>query len=789
MSTKTKITEWLQTRFKLEHYRNISESELKLQSMLEGIAEQETKNKEVQHALAKSEERFRTLFESASDAIFMMKGPLFTDCNSATEKIFGCHKNQIIGQTPIRFSPEFQPSGLTSENAALEKIGNALAGKPQFFEWKHKKYNDVLFDAEVSLNKLEIDGEVYIQAIVRDITQRKKEEADNHRLAMVANTTNNAVIIADAQGKVEWVNRAFTTITGYSFEEVVGKKPGHFLQGPESDKTTIAFISAQLAQGKSFKDVELINYTKEGKPYWVSLEIQPIFDEGGHLRQYIAIESDITDRKKTQMALADREKRFSNLVHQSPMAVIEWDIKLNVLEWNEAAEKIFGYTRTEAIGHNAFDLVLRSERRDEIESVRIQLISQQGGTRSTNENVTKKGDTIFCEWYNSPLIDDQGKTVGIISMVEEITDKLIAEKLLKESEFKFRQIVQNSPMGIYVYEVNDQNQLILVDTNPAADILTGIDNTKLLGMTIEEAFPGLKQTDIPHHYLTAALHGTPWHTENIYYHEENIKGAFNVNAFQAGQRRVAIMFTNITERIQIENAIKQKNEELIKINIELDRFVYSASHDLRAPISSLLGLLEVARLENNMSAMEKLLDMQKRTLLKLDNFIQDIVNYSRNNRLKVTHEPVDFKTLIEGAFEQLHFMNQLNKLEQRILIAPDLNFLGDSKRITVILNNLISNAIKYADVTKPNPFVEVSVEKTEEGILLTVADNGEGIEELHLPKIFEMFYRATHLSTGSGIGLYIVSEIIQKVKGKIEVDSKKGVGSTFRIYLPAQSIS
>ena len=665
MINKVKIREWLQTRFNRERAGNRGEDAAVLQSILEGLEENEVKNKEVQSALAKSELRFRTLFESASDAIFMMQGYVFTDCNSATERIFGCHKNEIVGQTPIFFSPQFQPTGLTSEKAALEKINNALAGKSQFFEWKHKKYDGTLFDAEVSLNKLELDGEVFIQAIVRDISQRKKE----------------------------------------------------------------------------------------------------------------------------QMALADREKRFSKLVHQSPMAVIEWDTELCVLEWNEAAEKMFGYTRAEALGRSAFDLMLRSEKRNEIEHIRKLLISQQGGTRSTNENITKQGDTISCDWYNSWLVDDQGRTTGIISTVEEITAKLKAEKMLQESESKFRQIVQRSPMGIYVYEVNDQNQLILMDTNPAADHLTGIDNAKLRGMTIEDAFPGLKETEVPHHYLMAALQGTPWTNENIQYHEGNINGTFYVSAFQAGFKRMAVMFNNITERIQIENAIRQKNEELIKINAELDRFVYSASHDLRAPIASLLGLLEVARLENDATSLERLLDMQKRSLHKLDDFIQDIVNYSRNKRLKVEAEPVDFQALIEGVFEQLHFVNWLNKMERKISVAPQLNFSGDRKRIEVILSNLISNAIKYADVSKPNPFVEVRVEKSDEGVLILVADNGEGIDELHVPKIFDMFYRATQLSTGSGIGLYIVNEMIQKMNGKIEVRSKKGIGSTFHIYLPTSSIS
>ena len=235
------------------------------------LREEELKNIKVQETVAKSELRFRTLFNSANDAIFMMQGSLFIDCNTATEVIFGCTKEQIIGQTPIKFSPYLQPAGFTSEELALKKIKAPLEGFPQFFEWQHKKQNEELFDAEVSLNRLIIGDEVFIQAIVRDITVRKKAEADNIRLPMVANTTNNIVIIANAAGEIEWVNNAFTTITEYSFDEVTGKKPGHLLQGPDTNPTIKNYIAEQISEGKGFKDVEIINYTKSGKPYWILL--------------------------------------------------------------------------------------------------------------------------------------------------------------------------------------------------------------------------------------------------------------------------------------------------------------------------------------------------------------------------------------------------------------------------------------------------------------------------------------------------------------------------------------
>jgi len=232
-----------------------------------------------------------------------------------------------------------------------------------------------------------------------------------------------------------------------------------------------------------------------------------------------------------------------------------------------------------------------------------------------------------------------------------------------------------------------------------------------------------------------------------------------------------------------EKNILQKNKELMKANAELDRFVYSASHDLRAPLTSLAGLIHLA--QRDKADAPTYLALMAERLKVMDNYIKDIVEYSRNTRLEVSFSKIKLRPVIEEVVNTLKYSTDTSKVRIEIKLEDGLKIKTDESRLRVILNNLIGNAFKYQDLSKSNPYLKVQAAIQDNQCFITIEDNGIGIKPEHHIKVFEMFYRANDLAAGSGLGLYIARETADKLKGKISFESAYGLGTTFTVSIPA----
>ncbi|MFN9863997.1 MAG: sensor histidine kinase, partial [Bacteroidota bacterium] len=228
---------------------------------------------------------------------------------------------------------------------------------------------------------------------------------------------------------------------------------------------------------------------------------------------------------------------------------------------------------------------------------------------------------------------------------------------------------------------------------------------------------------------------------------------------------------------------KRTEEELKVRNAELDNFVYKVSHDLRAPLSSVLGLVNLARLEGNNDNLGEYIKIIGQKIKQLDGFISDVLSHSKNLKLDLKIEAIDFNKLIEHTFTNLSYLKGVDQMKKFVQIEGS-PFHSDPWRLGEIFRNLISNAIKYRDESKPEPSISINIHSTAQQVSILFSDNGIGIDETNLPKIFEMFYRASHQSDGSGLGLYIVKNAVDKLGGTITVSSHAGEGTSFELKLP-----
>ena len=236
--------------------------------------------------------------------------------------------------------------------------------------------------------------------------------------------------------------------------------------------------------------------------------------------------------------------------------------------------------------------------------------------------------------------------------------------------------------------------------------------------------------------------------------------------------------------LQHQSKLENQNIALSKANKELDYFFYAISHDLRSPLTSVLGLIELMKMEDDPKTINNYLNLQESSIRKMNDFIFDIIHIAKNARQKLESDKINFQQLVSDILSQHEFNEDSQQIQKDIDIQEDTAFYSDSTRLKIILNNLISNAIQYSNTTREHPLIKIKINTSANNAKIVIWDNGLGIPEEFQKKVFEMFFRGTDTKPGTGLGLYMVHEIVTKLGGSLVLKSEIGEFTEFTIILP-----
>lgn len=366
--------------------------------------------------------------------------------------------------------------------------------------------------------------------------------------------------------------------------------------------------------------------------------------------------------------------------------------------------------------------------------------------------------------------DERGRALRISGSHTDITERREAEERIKQSEEKYKTLFQNSLVSMFRYnfqtgEIIQSNQKLCALLNEEKVIGNNF-YTYLYDKDTENVLKGFDERiniENQEFQLKTRSEEVIWVAlSGKYYHD---------------QGEVDVVLKDITQT-------KESLLELQKVNFELDSFVYHASHDLRSPLRSVLGLIDLYRLEDNQNVQDECIDKIEGSVRRLDHLVMDLLSISRNDRVNEPKKEINLLLEINNSITSYYNALNTENLDIRVKVYNAIKFVSDTTRVRIILNNLISNAIKYRSFQKDLSYVSVEAKVTDEEATITIEDNGEGIEQNKLPHIFDMFYRATEKSEGSGLGLYIVKKVGDKLGAKIEVDSIELEGTTFTVRIP-----
>jgi PAS domain S-box-containing protein len=652
-------------------------------------------------------------------------------------------------------------------------MNNSIKTKEELIKELHKSYKEHdLLKKSYSKNIIERKG-----------TEKALQESEEKFQTIMENSAD-AIFITNQQGKYVYTNKAVSVMLGYTSEEMLSKTIAD-LSPRNKIEEYFEMFKQILSEGKVFAEIELLK--KDGNYILTDLNavLLPNSLVYGSCR-------DITERKQVEKVLRESESSLRNAQEIAKMGSWEWDMVTQKTNWSENYFAIYGFKSTEV--EPTFELFRGRIHPDDVHFLDENLAAMMKDKTPSSLELRLMQPDGTIKWIQnniSPVIEDY-KLIKLKGVIIDITDRKQAETNLAESNQFISQIINSIEEGIIVYDGNLRHTV----WNSFMEKLSGIPASQVLGKYPTEVFPFLEEVGVIKN-LKKALNG-----ENI----DAIDFPFNMpDSGKSGWSSdknmpfrdvngeiIGVIGTvhDITERKRAELALKENEKKLLQLNTDKDIFISVLSHDLRSPFNNLLGLSEalsedIRKLD--IDEIEKLVNQIYKSAQTSFKLLEDILMWARTQQGNIPFKPqiLSFKDICINILEVLNSNTNAKNITINYSAADHMNVFADIEMLKTVLRNLVSNAIKF---TNKNGAISIIAVENSDNVTISVSDNGIGINPDDLKRLFDISQvlttKGTAEETGTGLGLMLCKEFVEKHGGKIWVESEVGKGSDFKFTLP-----
>ncbi len=774
-----------------------------------------TERMRAQEAVRKSEERYRRLVELCPDALMLLHEGEIAFVNSAAQRLLGASEpEQLLGRPFLDF---IHPDGRDAVTTRLQRLAakesrapwseRVANPAPQFVEETIVRLDQAELCVEIGATRMTFQDEPAIQIILHDLSgQKRAAEAlreSEARKTAILETSLDAIVGIDHKGVVREWNSAAEKIFGYRRDQALGSRLEALIVPAATTQKYLPGLSDYLMTGAASligRPVEVPARRANGDEFPMELALTQITVTDPPF--FTAFMRDITDRKRAEEALRRSEARKSAMLETALDAIVTIDQQGKILEWNPAAEKIFGYSRELALGRSFAELMSQGAN-DELgrkgfarylQTARGRLLGQRMELMAKRAN----GAEFPVELTIAHIAG--GDEMVFTSFIRDITDRRRTEEALRKSEERFRLLVEGvEDYAIYMLDTHGR----VTTWNVGAERIHGYRAQEIIGRRFHRFYtPEDAERKKPDQALAVATSEGRYQDEHWLVRKNGSPfwASFVITALRDETGKLtgfSSIARDVTKRKHAEDEIRRLNTalelqvrertaELEAAYQEMEAFSYSISHDLRAPLIHIAGFVEMLKADLG----PKLDDRSRRHLDTICNstehmgrMIAELLMISRLGRAEMHKVRLNLGDVVKDAQRELSEDLQNRTVSWMVSDLPEVQ--ADPVLMRQAIVNLLSNALKFTR-TRPEARIEVGVLPKDNEDVIFVRDNGVGFDMKYAGKLFGVFQRMHPASEfeGMGIGLAKTKRIVQRHGGRTWAESVPNEGATFFFSLP-----